>query len=180
MVFSKTGSIESEGTDTWNVAADFSKLKIMKPLYFLDEYEVIATFGTSDIIEDFTVDEKSKTFARIKALERFVKMLQMVLGNSKFAVKPADRPGMETYLKQVKEIKDLLPMVQSRIVNQKTKTFELRIKEDAFTKLLDVLISIKNEINEPLNRANLIFRERDETSPDELKNRLMKEMTEGG
>ena len=32
---------------TWNVAADYARIKIMEPLALADQYELIATFGFS-------------------------------------------------------------------------------------------------------------------------------------
>ena len=39
-------------TGNWNVASDYAKYKIMKPLLLADDYEIIATFGYSDLLED--------------------------------------------------------------------------------------------------------------------------------
>lgn len=179
MVYKKSGGVQIGETDTWNVAADYSRLKIMKHLYFLDEYEIIATFGGSDIVEDFTIDERSKIFARIKSLERFAKTLEMLINNSIFAINVKDKDGMKQLLEQTRDIMKLIPMCSTRIINQRDKTSYLSIKEDVFTLLLNSLITIKSEVNDPLNRANLIFREREDISPEQLKKDLMDQMADG-
>jgi len=40
------------GTDTWNVADGYTKLKILRQLIMLDRWETTAQFGTEEIDED--------------------------------------------------------------------------------------------------------------------------------
>ena len=86
----KSEYFDSHETSNWNVAADYVKLKIMKPLYNADEYELIAEFGTSEMIQEYMVSDNIKNIARVKALKRLLKTLQMIINNTIFAIKKAD------------------------------------------------------------------------------------------
>lgn len=160
---------EMSDTGNWNVAGDYTRLKIMKLLYYLDEYETIAKFGTSEMVEEFVIDDATKNQARMKAIKRFVRTLLLLIGNTKFALKKEDKPIFDEWKETLKRLEKVLPMLETRITNQVRKTTEIKINEEKFNCVLDILIEIKENINEPLNKADLIFTYRDEFDPDEYK-----------
>lgn len=171
---------EISETGNWNVAADFSKLKIMKQLYLADEYETIATFGAEDLFEELTADDNLKTISRLRALKRLLKTLQMIINNTKFAVKKQDKEPMKKFLEQLNKINEAMPLIESESYNQKTGRYKTEIIETHFSKVLNSLIQIKSEINEPLNRADLIFTHTEEFDPKAAKEAIKKLLTETG
>jgi len=79
------------GTDAWNVADGYSKLKILRPLIFLNKYNKIAKFGVEDIGEDLELDNLQLSKRRVTALEMFVYTLKELLEDTSFAIKKTDR-----------------------------------------------------------------------------------------
>ena len=71
----------------WNVAADYSKLKIMKPLYLCDTYENIAKFGYDSILDQLVNFSIPNDIVRINGFTRLVHELLKLIKNSKFALK---------------------------------------------------------------------------------------------
>ena len=61
-------------------------------------------------------------------------------------------------------------------MDQRTNTYVNKIDEEHFGNCLEDLRGIKEKLNVPLNRANLIFPESEEVDADELKRRII----EGG
>ncbi len=163
---------ETSESGNWNVAADFTKLKVMKPLYECDIYEEVATFGTTDLwseMVDFDDNPNMKNTARIKGIRRLLKTLSLLVSNTQFAVKKGDKPKMQKFKEDLENVKKVLPYIESKTFNQRDKTTTVVIDEEIFQKLLDILINIKADINEPLNRADLIFTHRDEFDADKYK-----------
>ena len=172
--------IESSESGNWNVADSYSKLKIMKHLYEADQYETIATFGAEGMVEGIMLDESLKNVARVNALTRLLKCLSMIINNTIFAVKSKDKETLKKLKKDLKEVGKAIPMVSSVITNQRTRTNEIKIEEKIFRGLLDILIRIKSDINEPLNRADLIFSSSEEMDPDEMMKRIEEDIIMGG
>lgn len=176
----KTDYVDFTETGNWNVAADYSKLKIMKLLFEADEYEKVATFGTSEMGEEYMIDENMKNIARIKALKRLVKTLQMLINNTVFAVKKDAVKKLTEYKKDLDKIEKVFPLIQNQTRNEKTKQLSMNIREDYFDYVLKLLINIKFELNTPLNQADLIFTSIEEFDPDKLKAEIMEDLIEGG
>ncbi len=96
-------------TGNWNVASDYSRYKIMKPLELADEYEVIAMFGASDLIQEFGL-HISISESKIKGFERLVYTLIMLINNTLFAIKKdRGRADIELYLKELNGINKRIP-----------------------------------------------------------------------
>ncbi len=49
---SEFGGEINAGSDAWNVADGYTKLKILRQLIMLDRWDTIAQFGTEEIDED--------------------------------------------------------------------------------------------------------------------------------
>ncbi len=176
----KEDSYGTSESGNWNVAADYTKFKIMKQLYMADEYEIIATFGTSEMFEEFQIGEDIKSVARLKAIRRLLKSLQMVVNNTKFAVKKRDEETMKEYLKTLKKVENILPTLSKTKYNAKLRKSMIEIQEENFEKVLNHLVSLKSEINEPLNRADLIFTHFEDFDPKAAKEQIKAEMTGKG
>ena len=163
----------------WNVAADFVKFKIMKPLYIMDELEIICEFGHADILDELTIpvdiDQK-----RIVAIRRLIKYLSMLIKNTIFALKKDGKEKFEKFAKRLDEIRKVLPTLYNSASDNVKKTRKIKINEKNYQKVLDNLIEIKAEINDPLNQANLIFTPSEEFDPVEFKKKLMQDAAERG
>ena len=163
----------------WNVAADYSKLKIMKPLYLADEFETIATFGFIDFYEE-TINQMNVDVVKIRGFKRLIKTLLMVINNSIFAVKKGDRTLLEDYAKELKQYYKIVSVLFSYKKNEQRKTKELIINQEKYDAALERIVEIKALINEPLNRYDLIFTHKEEFDPKAAKEAIIKRLTTVG
>jgi len=163
----------------WNVASDYSRLKIMKHLYFADEYETIATFGFTDFEEELNFNGNAD-FLRIRGFKRLLKTLSLIISNSKFAVKGTPRIDLENYDKELRQYGKVINLLFKYKLNQRTKIKELVIIKDKYDQALDRVLEIKSLINEPLNKYDLIFTHKDEFDPKKFKEAIKKGLVEIG
>jgi len=166
----------SLGTDAWNVADGYSKIKILRPLLQLDRYDTISQFGTEEVDEDYSYNKNMINKRRCEAIERFISTLRQLLGNVRFALRKDDFKIIDADLDRIKllqEFKDDLYKIKKDEVS-KEEIFE--IDEELFGKMLLILQDIKDKINVPLNKAGLIFRPTEEVDLD----KIMSEIIEGG
>lgn len=167
-------------TGNWNVAGEYARTKIMKPLWLADEYELIAIFGTTDFVEElnfnFSVD-----YLKIKGFKRLVNSLIMLINNSYFAVKEKrGRPELMKLKEELERIDKIIPRLYVNKVNQLKKTREVRLDEKKYQEVLEKVINIKSKINEPLNRNHLIFVDRKEFDPTDFKEGIKDRMINRG
>lgn len=184
-------------TGNWNVASDYSKLKIMQHLYLADEYELMATFGTSSLLEELNLQSRPDVL-KIKALRRLIKALSMIIDNALFAIKNVKtqfgRENKKDPAKATKTDKDLLieyseelgryfeivPVLFRVKSNSIKKTKEVLIIKEKWDPVLKRIVEIKRLINEPLNRSDLLFLNKEEFDPREFKKQLMERMSNKG
>lgn len=167
-------------TGNWNVASDYSKLKIMKQLYLADEYETIATFGTSSFMDELELNF-NPDFLRIRAFRRLVKSLIMLINNSKFAIKKkTDVKILDDFNVELKRIYKVIPSLFKISRNQIKKTSALTIKRESFDPILNRVIEIKSEINNPLNASDLLFLDKEEFDPRDHKKKIIESITSRG
>jgi len=166
---SEFDSPEMSEYGNWNVAADYSKLKIMKQLYLADEYETIATFGFVDFIDELNFNVNTDVL-KIRGFKRLIKSLLMVINNTRFAIrKKTDKEKIDKFKEELERFWKVMPVLYSYKTNQKEKTKELRINEKDYNKAMERVIEIKAEINEPLNKYDLIFTHKEEFDPTKAK-----------
>lgn len=167
-------------TGNWNVAAEFTKEKIMKPLARCDVYEDIARYGYEDFFEELIYYNIPRDVSRIKAAERLIGEMLKLMNNCKFAMKKkgtlAKIYSLEGSLKKIK--KDILPGLYKTTSSQVTKESNIRITNPlVFEKVLESLSRIKSDLNTPLNQNHLIFTDREEFDPlafkDHIKHRMV-------
>lgn len=173
---SDDGDVISLGSEAWNVADGYTKLKILKQLVLLDNYEIISQFGTEKMDEDLLIDENMITKRRIEAINRFVATLKQLLGNVKFALKKPAHTRIEFYLKRIALVEEYLPHVSYNYENMVTHELDFKIHEGLFKDCLEIMQKIKAEINVPINQAGLIFKETEEVDIDKIMNNII----EGG
>lgn len=175
----KSGEVGGDitlGSDAWNVADGFTKLKILRQLIMLDRWDTIAQFGTEEIGEDAGLDDNSIKKRRVEALQRFHSTIKQLLGNVMFAIRKEDLIKVKNMLDRIRTVEDFISKsydVREDLYNHQD-VFE--IKEDLFDKILTIMQDVKDQLNTPLNNAGLIFRPSEEVDLD----KIMSEIVEGG
>ena len=166
-------------TGNWNVAADYSRLKIMKPLYLADLYETIATFGHIDFMDELSIDVNVDTL-KIKGFRRLVKTLILVISNSQFAIKKGSQDNLKKYKEDLEKIYKIIPALSKYKVDQRNKTRLLVLDNERYDKALELVSDIKASINEPLNEADLIFTSKEDFDPKAFKKSIFDAATQRG
>ena len=173
-------SIISE-SGNWNVASDFSRIKIMTPLAKCEYYEDIARFGYESIAEELMGHEIQNDLVRYTALRRLISELIKVCKNSKFAMKKDNtKKTLKEYEEHLRKIKEILPYLYNIKTNNINKTKELIIINEKFDKVFDIVLEIKSSINIPLNQNHLIFTDKEEFNPHAYKNSMKERMINRG
>lgn len=167
----------------WNVASDFVREKIMKPLIKIDMFEDLAEKGYESIAEElYFWYAPPNDVVKIKGFRWMIdEMIKLIL-NAKFALKKSGtKATILKYKKQLEEIKGVLPHLIKITHNSITKTQNVSItNQTIYYELLDKVKEIKSKINEPLNKNNLIFVDSEEFDPQAYKEQIMKlAMTRG-
>ncbi len=168
-------------TGNWNVASDYAKLKIMKPLYNCDIYENIAKFGYDSFgeqLEYYGVPEES---LRLMGMDRLVHELLKLIDNSKFAMKKGkSKETLIGFEDTLRGILKFTPKISSVKVNQIRKTRVTKIDEKLFNLILNKVLEIKSKINEPLNMNDLIFTGKEDFDPQAYKKQVIEQATTRG
>ncbi len=163
-------------TGNWNVAKDYSNLKIMGPLFLVDQYYDIAVFGSSDLVSELDVylNHFPVDFLRKKGFDRLLHNLIKLIGNAKFAMKGNTYlKELEGYEEQLEKIEKIKHVLFKEITSQKTKQKTFKIDEEKYNRVLKIIRKIKNDINIPLNKSHLIFTDKEEFDPQSYKKLIM-------
>lgn len=164
----------------WNVASDFSKFKIMKPLDNCDHYENLAQFGFDTLEEQLNTPLFPTEEVKLMGFERLVRELLKLIGNSKFAMKVAKtKETMEGFEKELRNAIKIIPKLYKKSHNLRTKRATILLNED-YRKVLSRVLEIKADINEPLNKNHLIFTDKEEFDPQDYKKKVIKRAIEIG
>lgn len=166
----------SMGTDAWNVADGYTKLKILRQLIQLDRWETIAQFGTEEVDEDMNYSSVQLNKRRVESLERYISTLRQLIGNTLFALRSDDQSKVEGYLEKLKLYSSYIPKVYEQDTGDNLNDDSFEIKEELFNKIFEKLQDIKDGLNTPLNKAGLIFRPTEEVDLD----KIMNDIIEGG
>ena len=170
-------NLVSLGTDAWNFADGFTKIKILKILIEVDLLEVFSKYGYQNIDDYATVDVQSLPRIRVEALDRYVFAMKQLIGNCRFSINDRkDKEIMNQYIERLNNVEDVLDGIATICTNALTKEDEMVINEEHFMNCFRIIKSIKDELNFPLNRAGLIFRQSDEIDLD----KMMRGIIEGG
>lgn len=178
MVFTKREAGEDAvglGTQAWNIADGFTKIKILRLIIQLDIDEEIAMFGRKDDQDQTQFEEIP--YKRVESFEKFIFHLRQLIGNCKFAIeKGIDEKIINQFEQRIDQVDEVSDGIASYFVNDVTKESSLKINENHFKKCITILQNIKNELNFPVNRAGLIFRQGEEMDLDEI----MRSIEDGG
>lgn len=176
MAFEDTGGKISLGTEAWNVADAYVKLKILKQLVLCDKLETIALYGHEDIDEEGFLPENSINYRRVNALNRLKDNLKQMFSNVAFAIYPSDQAKFDLIRMRLKIVEDMLIDVSFIKTNQATHEDILSINEEWFALMFTELQEIKESVHIPLNNAGLIFRNAESMDFDEM----VRDIEEGG
>lgn len=167
--------VVSLGTQAWNIADGFTKIKILRLLIEIDLHETIAMFGRKDMEEQ--IDPSTIPERRAEAFERLIFSMKQLIGNCRFSIeKGEDEKLVGSLLDRIKAVEEVADGVADFYVNDVTKEEEIKINESHFKVCFNILRNIKDELNFPINRAGLIFRQSDEMDLD----KIMRDLEEGG
>lgn len=179
MVFKKEEDYNISELGNWNVASDYARLKIMRPLDACDHYENIARFGYDTLIEQLDNFGIHLDTLKLIGFERLVNELIKLCSNSKFAMKVGGTKGViEEIEEKLKKIRSVIPTLSKTRTTQKKK--ELILENKKYYKLLDMVLEIKSQINEPLNQNHLIFTDKKEFDPKAYKKSIMEDAKSRG
>lgn len=180
MGFSSIGKAGGEdvvglGTQAWNIADGFTKIKILRLIIQLDIDEEIAMFGRKD--ENDPTPQEDIPSKRVEAFEKFLFHLKQLIGNCKFSIeKGVDEKIIAQFLERIEAVEEVSDGIASYFINDVTKESDLRINERHFKTCFNILQKIKDELNFPINRAGLIFRQGETLDLDEI----MRSIEDGG
>lgn len=166
------------GTEAWNVADGYVKLKILKQLVLCDKLEIIALYGSEDI-DDMQINPVAPEMVphrRVEALTRLKDNITQLIKNVKFAIKKDDEEKFEALRGRINLIEEMLDAVCYMAEDQVNHQKELKINEPWFRKMLTEMQDIVENINFPINNAGLIFRQSDQMDFEEL----LKDVAQGG
>jgi len=113
---------------------------------------------------------------RLEAMFRLIDALKLIIENSMFACKSADRIKLKGLRGQIIDVEKYIAGIKSIKTNQQTKREVVEINEKHFTLCLNKLREIKELIYYPINQNGLIFRTSEEVDLDKIKSELI----EGG
>ncbi len=156
----------------WNVAAEYSKLKIMKQLYLADEYQTIATFGTVDFIDEFN-QGIDIDMMKIRGIGRLIKTLMLLIDNTIFAIREKARGNLPDLRKELDRYYKCLNKLYKTQKDVRKNTSKLVLIKEDFEKALERIVEIKSLINEPLNKADLIFTYKEEFDYEAFRKKKM-------
>lgn len=171
----KEGDVEFT-TEAWNTAEGFVKLKILRLLIQLDKYETLSQYGVEEIGDEAFYSPNDIAKRRKDSMYRFCSCLRQLLSNTKFALKKQDIIFVDAIMNRVSNVEKFIPDLITSKANMITQEIEILINEDHFSTCFGILQRIKEEINTPLNKAGLIFKESDEMDIDAI----MRDIVTGG
>jgi len=164
------------GSDAWNVADGYTKLKILRQLIMLDRWDTMSQFGTEEIDEDVGFSDNQINKRRVEALQRFYSTIKQLLGNVLFALRKEDQATVKILVDRVEMLNEFIPKAFSTKEDMITHDAEFEIDEPLFKQIIEILQDVKDKLNIPLNNAGLIFRPTEEVDLD----KIMAEIVEGG
>ncbi len=166
----------------WNIAQQYAYNMILKPLMLINEYKTIATFGTSDLINEFEVPEEVKTVAKISAIKRMHNTMEDVVSGCKFALKKDDVEFMEKIGVALKQIEPDLVTISKSVqkTNATGSSQHIVIIELNFNKVFNMLKRLHEAMLHPMNRAELIFRASDRSDFSTWKADIKRSVVEQG
>lgn len=158
------------GSDAWNVAEGYVKLKILKPLFECDQLRMAALFGSESLVDSIQIQSPSmEAILRIQATKRLHATLSMIITNTIKLIKKNDVKTLQTHKRQLDIAEELFDELQIETNDQRTGTYIIKVNEKFFHNFLAELVRIKESIVEILNAAGLIFPKSEEMDLSTIK-----------
>lgn len=153
----------------WNIAGSYTREMILQLLIQISKYETLSNFGFSNIESDvFVYDKNLKNTSRLHAMRRFVKAIISLIRNTKFAILKKDKPSFDIYILRLLLLeKNLFKLREER--KRGKQVVELNVNEDLFEKIMAELNEIRDNVNDKLNIAGLIFTPKEEYDTKKIK-----------
>lgn len=162
------------GSDTWNVADGFTKLKILRQLVMLDQWETIAQFGGEEFDGDLNMNDNQIKKRRVEGLQRFHATLRQLIGNVMFALKSEDKKKIKMMGERIDNVKEFLGEVYEMREDDITHEEVFDVDEKKFGLILGIFQDVKDNLNILLNNANLIFRQSEDIDLDQIMGDIIK------
>lgn len=157
----------------FNIGIGFVQNKVLLPLVECDGYETIAQHGSLNIDDNLRLDPQIVINNRIEAIYRLKNKLMQVLQSSSFVIRKRQRKNFENIREDLIKIANRMDAIYYEEHNEIAHTKRVVINERYFNFALDKLKSIKERLNGPLNKSNLIFWESDEMNLEDIKRGIM-------
>jgi len=163
----------------WNSAMIYAISEIAKPLAMTTVYRDIAKHGYSSFIEDITSYGIPRDKLRLDGFKWLVTELLKVIENSKSFLKiKGTKDEIEKYEKKLIQIEKLIELpILYKITTDRNGNKKVRLFEDKFNAVLDIVLKIRTDIKTPLNKNDLIFINREEFDPQEYKRQMIEDAT---
>lgn len=175
---------DEEGTiselGNWNVASDYARFMIMRNIYLIDEYLKIAIYGVAGFNEEITTPIYAKDELRIKGLHRLVTTMILTIDNTVFAMKEGLNGKMLEFRVKLIQIRKIIPTLYKLTTDHITKERKVKIYEDKFGKIIDMIQDINQKFKIPLNKSDLIFTSKTDFDPTEYKRTVFDNATNRG
>lgn len=153
------------GSQAWNVADGFTKIKILRLLIQLDLDEELALFGKKE--DSDNIPDEEIPYRRVEYFDKFIFHLKQLMGNCKFSIdKGIDELIMQQFLDRIEQVEAVADGIASTYINDITKEQVLEINEPHFKNCFNILRRVKDDLNFPVNRAGLIFQQGNELDLD--------------
>lgn len=159
---------ESSESRNWNTAKNYSERKIMKHLANIDKYIEICNFGTEIMEDELSTDPKLKAQAKITALKRLSKTLEMLCRNCYFAVKKPDKKKLKKIKTSILNISKFIDSSYHVAKDERTGGTKLIIYELIYQHILSMYVQLAEDLMSPLNNADLIFSSVEEWDAEKL------------
>lgn len=162
-------------SESWNIADSFMKIKVLRLMIEIDLDETIARFGRKDMEE--YVPSQMIAEKRVEALQRMLFSLKQLIGNCLFSISNSkDKRLISSYMDRLENVEKVIDGTYFEVVNDVTKETFLKVNEQHFNKCFGVMRQVKNELNFPINRAGLIFKQSDDIDLE----KIMQDIVGGG
>jgi hypothetical protein len=110
---------------------------------------------------------------RISGLYRFKDTLKLVFENVSFVIKKESKTKFKDLREKLLDVESVLGSIKKTTYNHATQETTITVNEEWFTACLVVLQDIKEQLNEPINDANLIFKKGSEISLEDLEKEII-------
>jgi|GEM_PF-5205236 len=169
-------------TGKYNTSKLYAELMVMKLLYSCQEMREICYHGTSNIVEEFIMDSKDKTKAKIEGLERYVTYLLSLTINCLGQVKTKSRDILKAEKLRLEIIHENLPKIR---INNSSQNYEgtyewTDLNYTLYGLLLKEMNLLFERITEILTLENMIHYNIPEFDEDKAKEKYTQNFTQDG